>query len=264
MPAHTIITLTTDFGLDDIYAGVMKGVILSINPACTIVDITHAVAPQDVAAGALALETACPYFPQGAIHVAIVDPGVGGGRRPIVLVTERGMFVGPDNGIFSFVLSGPGLKAVYELTAKDYFLPDPSATFHGRDIFAPAAAHLSKGVQPEKMGRRIDNPVVLPAAAPVLQGDMLEGRVMHIDRFGNLITTIRRDMLEGFVRDDRIQAECRGFAITRQLTFYEAARDEELFCIIGSSGRLEISLKNGSAAARLGASRGDSIVLKKI
>ncbi|MCX5899933.1 MAG: SAM-dependent chlorinase/fluorinase, partial [Proteobacteria bacterium] len=117
MPAHTIITLTTDFGLDDIYAGVMKGVILSINPACTIVDITHAVAPLDIAAGALALESACPYFLQDVIHVAIIDPGVGGGRRPIVVQTDRSMFVGPDNGIFSFVLSGPGLKAVYELTA---------------------------------------------------------------------------------------------------------------------------------------------------
>ncbi|MCX5899934.1 MAG: SAM-dependent chlorinase/fluorinase, partial [Proteobacteria bacterium] len=140
----------------------------------------------------------------------------------------------------------------------------PSATFHGRDVFAPVAAHLSNGVPPERMGCRIDDPVMLPQAVPVLQGDMLEGRIMHIDRFGNLITTIRRDMLEGFVRDDRIQAECRGVAIKRRLPFYEAARDEELFCIIGSSGRLEISLKNGSAAARLGACRGDSIVLKKV
>ena len=264
MPAHTIITLTTDFGLDDIYAGVMKGVILSINPACTIVDITHAVAPLDIAAGALALESACPYFPQGTIHVAIVDPGVGGGRRQIVVHTDRSLFVGPDNGILSFVLSGPGLKAVYELTAAEYFLPEPSATFHGRDIFGPAAAHLSKGVPPERMGRRIDDPVMLPQAVPVLQGNMLEGRIMHIDRFGNLITNIRRDMLEGFVLESHIRVDVKGTTMTKLMPSYAAAQEGELFCIIGSSGRLEISLKNGSAAARLGACRGDSIVLKKI
>ena len=264
MAAHTIITLTTDFGLDDICVGVMKGVILSINPACTIVDITHGVEPYDIAAGALALESACQYFPQGAIHVAIVDPGVGCGRRPLVLVTDKGLFVGPDNGIFSFVLSGPGLKAVYELTAKDYFLPKPSATFHGRDIFAPAAAHLSKGVQPEQLGGKIDDPIILPSAMPEIRGDRLEGSIIHIDRFGNLITNVSREMLQGFVRESKMRAEVKGAAMTKLMPSYAAAQEGELFCIIGSSGRLEISLKNGSAAARLGASRGDSIVLKEV
>ncbi len=199
MSAHAIITLTTDFGLDDIYVGIMKGVILSINPACTIVDITHAVTPRDIAAGAFALESSCPYFPAGAIHMAIVDPGVGSGRRALVVETERSLFVGPDNGIFSFALSAPGLKAVYALTSTDYFLPDMSATFHGRDIFAPVAAHLSKGVQPEHMGRRIDDPVILPQAVPVMRGaGILEGCIVHIDRFGNLITNISRVMLQGF------------------------------------------------------------------
>jgi hypothetical protein len=265
MREQSIITLTTDFGLDDIYAGVMKGVILSINPACTIVDITHAVAPQDIAAGALALDSACPYFPRGTIHVAVVDPGVGSGRRPIVLETDRCMFVGPDNGIFTFAIKSPGLKAVYELTAPEYFLPDVSATFHGRDIFAPAAAHLSKGLLPERMGRRIDDPVMLPQAVPVMRGsDGLEGRVDHIDRFGNLITTVRRNMLEGFIRQSHIRAEVKGTTITKLMPSYAAAQEDNLFCIIGSSGRLEILLKNGSAAALLGACRGDSIVLKKV
>lgn len=265
MNTHPIITLTTDFGIDDIYVGVMKGVMLSINPACAIVDITHAVAPQDIAAGALALESACPYFPAGAIHVAIVDPGVGGSRRALVAETERSLFVGPDNGIFSFALSTPGLKAVYELTAKDYFLPDVSATFHGRDIFAPVAAYLSKGMQPERMGRRIDDPVILPQAVPVMrEAGILEGCIVHIDRFGNLITNVSRDMLTGFVREARIRAACKGSSITKILPSYAAAQEGELFCVIGSSGCLEISLKNSSAAACIGACRGDSIVLNKI
>jgi len=264
MAAHSIITLTTDFGLDDICVGVMKGVNLSINPGCTIVDITHGVEPQDIAAGALALESACQYFPQGAIHVAIVDPGVGGGRRPLVLETNKGLFVGPDNGIFSFALQGPGLKAVYELTAKNYFLPDPSSTFHGRDIFAPAAAHLSKGVQPEQLGRKIDNPIILPSAMPEIHGDILEGRIIRIDRYGNLISNVSRDMLQEFVRESKMRAEVKGATMTKLMPSYAAAQEGELFCIIGSTGRLEVSLKNSSAVKRIGASRGDSIVLKKV
>ena len=264
MVVQSIITLTTDFGIEDIFSGVMKGVILSISPECAIVDITHSIAPRDIESGALALETACPYFPAGAIHVAVVDPGVGGDRRPIVVATDRGLFVGPDNGILTFAITGPCFRAAYELTQKKYFMAELSSTFHGRDIFAPAAAYLSQGVLPEKMGRLIADPVVLPAAEPVLRGDRLEGRILHSDRFGNLITNIKRHMLEGFVLDNRLHAECRGVAITRLLPFYGAARDEEYFCLIGSSGRLEISLKNGSAAARLGADRGDVIFLKKI
>jgi S-adenosyl-L-methionine hydrolase (adenosine-forming) len=264
MAAQALITLTTDFGLEDIYAGVMKGVILSISPECAIVDITQSVAPQDIESGALALEAACPYFPAGAIHVAVVDPGVGGRRRSIVVVTDRCLFVGPDNGIFTFAISGPGFKAAFELTEKKYFLAELSATFHGRDVFAPVAAHLARGVPPEKMGRLITDPVLLPRAMPVLRGDLLEGRIMHSDRFGNLITNIRGDMLDGFVRDKRIHAECRNTTIEEILPLYAAAQEGELFCIVGSSNRLEISLKNGNAAARLGAGRGDMIFLKKI
>lgn len=264
MAVHAIITLTTDFGLDDIYAGVMKGVILSINPACAVIDITHSIAPRDIEAGALALEDSVGYFPAGAVHVAVVDPGVGGLRRPIVAVTDAGFFVGPDNGIFSFALTGHGSCAVYELTEQNCFLPELSSTFHGRDVFAPAAAHLSQGVPPDRMGRRIDDPVVLPAVMPVLRGNTLEARILHCDRFGNLITNIRGGMLEGFVRDDQLQAECRKTPITRLLPFYGAARDDELFFLIGSSGRLEIAVKNASAAIRLGAGRGDRIILRKM
>jgi S-adenosyl-L-methionine hydrolase (adenosine-forming) len=265
MRARAIITLTTDFGLDDIYVGVMKGVILSINPSCTIVDITHAVTPQDIAAGALALESACPYFPAGAIHVAVVDPGVGGGRRPLVVETEKGLFVGPDNGILSFAMKNPELKAVRELTAAGYFLQDVSATFHGRDVFAPVSAHLSKGVPPECMGRRIDDPVMLPRVMPLMsEAGVLEGCIEHIDRFGNLITNLSRAMLQGFFLEAEIRAEVKGVAITNIMLSYAAAQEGELFCLIGSSGRLEISLKKGSAAKLLGACRGDSIVLKKV
>jgi hypothetical protein len=243
----------------------MKGVIFSINPACTIVDITHAIEPRDNAAGSFALECACPYFPAGAIHVAVVDPGVGSGRRALVVQTEKCLFVGPDNGIFSFALSAPGMKAVYELTDADYFLPEVSATFHGRDIFAPAAAHLSKGVPPERMGRRIDDPVMLPQAVPVMRdADALEGCIVHIDRFGNLITTIRLTMLQGFFQEGEIRAEVKGAAITKVMPSYAAAQEGEPFCIIGSSGRLEVSVKNGSAAQLLRVCRGDSIVLKKM
>jgi len=264
MAVQPLITLTTDFGLDDIYAGVMKGVILSISPECAIVDITHSIAPQDIESVALALETAYRYFPAGAIHVAVIDPGVGGRRRSIVVVTNKCLFVGPDNGIFSFAISGPGFTAAFELTEKKYFLAEISATFHGRDVFAPVAAYLARGVPPGKMGRLISDPVLLPAAMPVLRGDLLEGRILHSDRFGNLITNIRRDMLEGFVREKRIHAECRNATITEIMPLYEAAQEGGLFCIVGSSNRLEVSLKNGNAAARLGAGRGDMIFLKKI
>jgi S-adenosylmethionine hydrolase len=265
MSAHSIITLTTDFGLDVIYVGVMKGVMLSINPACTVVDITHAVAPQDIAAGSFALESACPYFPAGAIHVAVVDPGVGGCRRPLMVHTDRGLFVGPDSGIFSFAIKSPELKAVYELTAQDYFLPEVSATFHGRDIFAPVAAHLSKGVPPDHMGRSIDDPVILPQAVPVMrETGVLEGCISHIDRFGNLITNIRRDMLKGFFKESEIRAEVNGTAITKIMPSYAAGHDDEPFCIIGSSGRLEISVKNSNASQLLRARRGDCIVLSKV
>lgn len=264
MSVHTVITLTTDFGLRDRYVGVMKGVILSINPACAIVDITHAVAPRDIAAGAFALESACPYFPAGAIHVGVVDPGVGSSRRALVVETDRCFFVGPDNGLFSFALSAPGLKSVFELTSPEFFLPEVSATFHGRDIFAPVAAHLSTGVRPEQMGRSIDDPVMLPQAAPVMRGaGVLEGCIVHIDRFGNLITNVARDMLKGFVQEAEIRAAVKGCAVTKIRATYAAAQEGEPFCIIGSSGRLEVSVKNSSAAACTGACRGDRIVLKK-
>jgi hypothetical protein len=242
----------------------MKGVIFSISPACTIVDITHAVAPQDIAAGAFVLESACPYFPAGTIHVAVVDPGVGSDRRALVVETERSLFVGPDNGIFSFALLSPGLKAVYELTSADYFLQDVSATFHGRDIFAPVAAHLSRGVPPERMGCRIDDPVMLPGAVPLMRNDgVLEGCIEHIDRFGNLITNVRHEMLREFLQESEIRAQVKGSAIAKILPSYAAAQEGEPFCIIGSGGRLEISLKNSSAAELTGARRGDTIILKK-
>src|SRR5512139_936347 len=149
--AH-IITLITDVGIEDTYAGVLKGVILSISPSCSIVDITHQIPPQDVRAACFALSTSYAYFPQGTIHLVIVDPGVGGKRRPLLIETEDYFFIGPDNGVFTAILVNPGLKSVIEITNREYFLQEVSSTFHGRDIFAPVAAHLANGCLISRFG----------------------------------------------------------------------------------------------------------------
>ncbi len=258
-----IITLTTDFGLTDTYVGTLKGVLLSINPRCSIVDITHDIAPQNIMGGAFALRAACGYFPEGTVHLAVVDPGVGSSRRPVIVETEKYFFVGPDNGIFSFFLSGEEAKSVHEITDPSYFLPSPGSTFHGRDIFAPAAAHLSKGTPAACFGGMAKDPVKLKIPEPIITGDKeAEGEIIHIDRFGNLVTNLSHTLLASLSAAGAVQAEVRGRPVRRLLSTYSEAEAGELFCLTGSSGFMEISVRNKSARDATGAAKGDRVRLK--
>lgn len=196
-----IITLTTDFGTRDGFVGIMKGVILSIAPEVRIVDIGHWVKPQDVLEGQFLLIRAVTYFPKGTIHVAVIDPDVGTARRPIAVERDEMILVGPDNGLFTPWLDG---AAVYHLTNSRYFLDKPSATFHGRDIFAPVAAHLAGGVPPAEMGERIDDPVRLEIPKPKIKKGTIRGEVIHIDYFGNLITNIPAYAMEPFLQNQQL------------------------------------------------------------
>src|SRR3954469_15734453 len=188
-----LITLLTDFGTADYFVGAMKGVILSINGDARIVDLTHEIPPHDIMSGAFTLAAACRNFPAGTIHVAVVDPGVGSARRPILVSSRHQLFVGPDNGLFSFIYQDEADKRVIHLTNESFFRRPVSATFHGRDVFAPVAAALSKGVAPEEFGPAIKDYVRLPEIKPrPLGAGQLEASVIHLDRFGNCVTNLTR------------------------------------------------------------------------
>jgi S-adenosylmethionine hydrolase len=237
-----VITLLTDFGTADYFVGAVKGAILSVNPNVVIVDITHEIPAQDIEAGAFTLLAACKTFPAGTIHVAVVDPGVGSARRPIIVTANDQFFVGPDNGIFSYIYA----PRTFHVTAEKYFRPDPSSTFHGRDIFAPVAAALSTGLAPEQFGPEIDDEVRLPPLEMPL-------RIIHIDRFGNCVTNIRPETFDGK------PLTINGRMISAVRNFYGEAQAGELFAIWGSAGFLEISVNGGSAAQILSAKRGDTV-----
>ena len=256
-----VITLITDFGTADTYAGVMKGVILSNNPAVAVVDITHEIAPQDVRGACFALHTAFSWFPKKTIHLVVVDPGVGSERRPLIVETENYFFVGPDNGVFTPILAGQQVKAVYEITA----LPEKaSATFHGRDIFAPVAARISRGVKPAQIGAPVSDYIVLdwPQPVPVKAG-VAEGEILHSDRFGNLITNFSRTHIRELTGGGDFYLRCAGRSIKQLVPSYAYAKPGQLCYVFGSTDFLEIAVANGSAAARLKARRGDPVMLLK-
>ena len=269
--ARQIITLTTDFGLADAYVGSVKGVILSINPEATLVDISHEVLPQRIEQGAFLLGSAYGYFPTGSIHLAVVDPGVGTDRRPILLATPKGLFVGPDNGVLSAALpddcrawaeSGgrvrlpEGVQA-FVLENDHYHRTPVSATFHARDIFGPVAAHLSLGVAAEEFGPEKDEIVALPPfrATEMADGTLI-GTIMHIDRYGNLISSVRVEQLTS--RHAKVEVRGRSIeGLTR--TFADC---DGLAAIIGSSGFLGIALNRNSAASEIGAAIGDTVTVR--
>lgn len=272
MVSRSIITLTTDFGLSDPYVASMKGVILSLNPQAVLVDVTHGVRPQRVQQGAFLLAAAFPYFPPDAIHVAVVDPGVGAERRALALRTPLGTFVGPDNGVLSPALPDEtrdraeerGSKVPLPEGASCVALTDPayhhrpvSDTFHGRDIFAPAAAHLSLGVTISDLGEPVSEVVALPPfrARRAPDGSLL-GRVVHVDRFGNLITDIRRDDLPS----SDVTVEIAGRRLHGLHRTYAEA--DGLAALIGSSGYLELAMPDGSAAAELDTDIGESVTVR--
>jgi S-adenosylmethionine hydrolase len=191
-----IITLTTDFGTRDGYVGAMKGVILGVAPTASVVDISHEISPQDVAEGAFVLASACPCFPPATIHVAVVDPGVGTERRGVLIETERYVLIGPDNGLFSGVLAVDPLVRAVSLENPSLMRPDVSATFHGRDVFAPAAAHIARGVPVAEFGPEVASPVELNLWRAESTSGCVTGRVVHIDGFGNCVTNIGRAAVE--------------------------------------------------------------------
>lgn len=251
----SLITLTTDFGMDDPYVATMKGVILSVNPQVAIVDICHTIKPQNIAQAAFLLSTTYHYFPAGTIHVVVVDPGVGTERKAILLITPQAFFLAPDNGVLSYVIeeASPELEVI-ALTNPRFWLSPVSDTFHGRDIFAPVAAHLSLGIPPRELGDPIPSILTFPIPQPQTGEDgVLIGHILHIDRFGNLIADIKREDLP----TGRLFIEVCGHIIDDLSQSYDEG--EELLAIIGSSGRLEVSVKNGSAARFLRAKMGDEV-----
>ncbi len=254
-----IITLLTDFGTKDHYVASMKGVILSINRDCTVVDITHDVTPHNVQEGALILANTYSYFPKGTIHLSVVDPGVGSTRKPLLLVTQHCFFVGPDNGLFAFVTQREKVKQAVVLTKKKYFLPKVSMTFHGRDIFAPVAAHLSLGVKPDAFGYKANSIEGLGIQRAVIKGRKLLGEILHIDTFGNLVSNIDGKKLFEFVRGRSFVIQAGRKVIRGLKRGYWEGNIGELIALIGSGGFLEISVREGSAQKMLKARRGDPV-----
>lgn len=260
----SLITLLTDFGTADYFVGAMKGVILSLNAQAHIIDITHEIPPQDIRAGAFTLLAAYRDFPPQTIHVAVVDPGVGSRRRPILVASGEQFFVGPDNGLFSYIYEREVKCRVFHLTREKYFCHPVSATFHGRDVFAPVAGALSNGVEPAELGDEIIDYVRLDPLAPkTFEDGTIEASIIHVDRFGNCVTNLTREHLPERMIARRPRLIINGNEITAFRRFY-AEKDSasgELFAIWGSAGFLEIAAFLESAAQMLGARRGQSFMI---
>lgn len=256
-----IITLTTDFATHDWFVGTMKGVILGIAPHATIVDITHEIPPGDIRAGAFALAASHRFFPKGTVHVAVVDPGVGSERRALAVQTANCFFVGPDNGVLSLALAREKIKSIRHLSNDAFFLKPVSRTFHGRDIFAPVAAHLSRGVAIKKLGPRLEDFVKLDWPRLRFRDGKIEGEIVRVDRFGNLITNIDAENLRVF--GDK---PCEVFAKRKRLCpiapFYGAVRVGRPLAVLGSTGFLEIAINGASAADKFRLRVGDAISLR--
>ncbi|WP_432799399.1 SAM hydrolase/SAM-dependent halogenase family protein [Poriferisphaera sp. WC338] len=248
-----VITLLTDFGHRDTYVGQMKGVIAHICPAANVIDLTHDVPPQNIAYGGYFLADALDAFPTHTIHIAVIDPGVGSKRKAIAIQTSDAIFIGPDNGLFTAALQNKRIIKIVELSQPDYWFGS-SSTFHGRDIFAATAAHLAAGIHLSALGDPLQQYITLDLPQPTTHNSTLTGHVIMIDRFGNLITNIHRNMLEQYIlaHGDRIALTCGHVQIISgiQSTFSDVS-EGELVAYIGSSMRLEIGLRNGSAAQEL-------------
>jgi len=255
-----IVTLTTDLGVADEYVGVMKGVILSINPACTIIDISHEIPHHDILEAHYILERTYSFFPPRTIHIALVDPGVGGPRKSILIQTGRYYFTGPDNGVFSFVPYHETVQKIISLTNDEYFLRTVSNTFHGRDIFASCAAHLTLGLEPERLGPGIDQIVLLEEAEPEVRENQITGKIVHVDRFGNLISNIRQEHLARLSEKGSYEIVAGKKRIRRVETSYSAVPKGETLAIFGSSGTLEIAANQDNAAGKLELQRGSALI----
>lgn len=259
LPTPPLITLTTDFGTRDPYVGALRGALLSACPGAQLVDIGHELPPYDRLAGAYLLGATAPGFPAGTVHLAVVDPGVGGPRRALAFAAGGSLFVGPDNGLFTAIYDRLELGEMRAIDPLRLGLPEPCPTFHGRDLFAPVAGRLARGLPLTEVGPAVNDPVRLPLTAPRREGARLRAAVLHVDRFGNAATNLTREALA----DCGVEAAglawpgaARPLAVRR--TFSEAATDE-VFLLWGSSGYLELALDQGSAAARLGLTAGEAV-----
>jgi S-adenosylmethionine hydrolase len=257
-----IVTFTTDFGLNDPFVGIMHGVVLNIHPETSIVDISHAVASYDVFDGAWTIAQAYRFFPPRTVHVVVIDPGVGGTRRPIIVETDDYVFVAPDNGVLSLVEMREQKFTVRHVTAERYFLQPVSQTFHGRDVFSPVAGWLSKGVAPAEFGPEISDYARL--ALPVVERigeNSLRGVVLKVDKFGNLITNIGQQEAPPLFASapPTVSILIAGQTITRVCHSYAEGREDEFFAIVGSSGYLEIAARQASAAEKLAAGVGTPV-----
>jgi S-adenosylmethionine hydrolase len=258
-----LVTLLTDFGAQDAFVGTMKGVLLSLAPDVTVVDLTHQVPPQDIRAGAFLLHTARRFFPPGTVHLAVVDPGVGGPRRPVAARIGDSCYVCPDNGLLSYVLAENTLTRAVTLDNPAYWRPSVSRTFHGRDIFAPAAAHLARGVSLETLGTPTDTLHTFPLSQPQVSGDALTCHVVYADVFGNVFTDLTEDAADAGDLS-RCVVEAGGRHIAGLADSYSAVPEGEPLALFGSSGRLEVAVRNGSARRVLGLQVGDTVVVRRV
>ena len=247
-----VVTLTTDFGEADSYVAEMKGVLYSAVRELSVVDVTHQVSPQDVQQGAYILGKASLRFPSDTIHVGVVDPGVGTGRRGIVVSHDRGVFVGPDNGLFSEALTDGGLRGVFEIQMDG----EISRTFHGRDVFAPTAARLATGLHPADVGSPVDDPITIERWQPSVSASSVVGQVLHVDGFGNAVTNIRGDQL---TNHETCVVEVSSQVVKGVRETYGQVGPGEGVALIGSQGTLEVSVNGGNAAQQWGIARGDEV-----
>lgn len=249
-----VVTFLSDFGTRDGFVAAMKGVVLAIAPDTRLVDVAHDIAAGDVEAGAWVLSQYWNLFAPGTVHVAVIDPGVGGARRAIALAADERFVVAPDNGLVTYVVRAAACWCCVELAEPRYMRPPPSATFHGRDIFAPVAAHLARGVEFERLGPVLEEPFLLNIQPPVKSAGEICGRIAHVDRFGNLITDVPADWV-----DETWRFAVKGQSVGGLRHTYSDVDRGELVAVIGSLGTLEIAAREASAAERLGVARGDTV-----
>lgn len=249
-----IITLTTDFG-NDTYAGIMKGVILSINPKAAIVDISHKIQPQNINQAVFILKTAIPYFPKESIHCVIVDPGVGSNRSILLVETDASYFLAPDNGVLHYIFQEHEIKSVHQVNNSKFFLDKISTTFHGRDIFAPVAAHLSLGIATSEFGSPISEYDRGQMNAPIIETEKTMGEILFFDHFGNAITNIPDSLIS-----EKAFVLCKGIKIPFHTTYSNAA-DKTPLALIGSHNHLEIAIRNGNAREQLALEKGQTITI---
>ena len=257
-----VVTLLTDFGARDGFVGIVKGVLLSLCPQARLIDLSHDVPPQDVLGGALVLAGAVRWFPRGTVHLAVVDPGVGSGRRPIAVETPEYTLVGPDNGLLSLAAAGVPKRTIVHLDRPEAFLPETGNTFHARDVFAPVAARIAAGTPVSDLGSPVSGMEELSLPVPRLVDGVLEGQVVYVDRFGNLMTNLGRADLDAF-RPEEVSVSIRDVQIAGLSTHYSAVREGAPVALWNSQERLEVAIRNGSAARHLRVRAGDRVEVRR-